>query len=55
MKKRDIFKVGVNWQVVLPQSVRDALELRKGDYVSFSIEEGEVKLKKVLIMEVSGE
>ncbi|GEM_PF-4349428 len=55
MKKKDIFKVGVNWQVVLPQQVREALGVRKGDYVSFSIEDGEVKLKKVLIMEAMRE
>ena len=52
MKRRDIFKVGVNWQVVIPQEIRNILELHKGDYVSFNIENGKVVLKKVILKEV---
>ena len=51
----EIAKVGEAWRIVLPQQVREALGVRKGDYVSFSIEDGEVKLKKVLIMEAAQE
>ena len=52
MKSQEIFKVGVNWQVVIPPEVREKLSLHKGDYVSFSIDGAKVVMRKVIFQEV---
>ena len=52
MKRREIFKVGVNWQVVIPPEVRERLNLHRGDSVRFGVENGEVVLRKVIFQEV---
>ncbi len=53
MKSVDIFKVGVNWQVVIPPKIREYLEIERGDYVRFVIlENGDVTIRKVVLQEV---
>ena len=52
MKRKEIFKVGVNWQIVIPPEIRERLNLHRGDYVSFGVEDGKVVLRKVILQEV---
>lgn len=48
----ELTKVGEGWRIVIPQSIREALNLHKGDYVSFSLEQGRAVIKKVVFQEV---
>lgn len=52
MGEKDLARIGEGWRVVIPQSIREVLDLHKGDFVSFGVENGRVVLRKVIFQEV---
>ncbi len=40
-------KVGAKGQVVIPKEIRDRIGIRPGDEVSFDVDDGEVRLRRL--------
>ncbi|MBS4007911.1 MAG: AbrB/MazE/SpoVT family DNA-binding domain-containing protein [Desulfitobacterium hafniense] len=43
----EIMRVSAKGQLTIPVRIREKLNIREGDYVQISIEEGEARIKKI--------
>ncbi|TCP68544.1 AbrB/MazE/SpoVT family DNA-binding domain-containing protein [Baia soyae] len=46
-----IYRISSKGQVTVPKEVRECLELKEGDYITFGIEDGRVFIDKVQLVQ----